>query len=150
MNDTAQKRQSSIARLTQAPAGRFAVVGSVGFVVDAAILTFIANVAGMGVYLPRLISFPVALLCTWQLNRIWTFPGAADQKRLSQYGRYAAVQITGALLNLAIYALVIFFGPDWFGNFVGIPLAIASGTAMVFNYFGARYWAFRVMPPDST
>ncbi len=147
MSDNMQKRTGGLTRMMHVPASRFAVVGSVGFLVDAAILTFLANMAGLGPYVPRLISFPVALTCTWQLNRVWTFPSAQGQKRAAQYGRYAAVQITGALLNLAIYALAIAIGPDWFGDFVVVPLAIASGVAMVFNYLGARHWAFHVMPP---
>lgn len=145
-----RERTSLMARMMQTTASRFAIVGGVGFAVDAAILTLLANSAEMGVYLPRLISFPIALTCTWQLNRNWTFPSAKKQKRVTQYSRYAAVQITGALLNLAIYALAIIFGPEWFGLIVVVPLAIASGVAMVFNYLGARYWAFRITPPKST
>lgn len=121
---------------------RFIVVGGIGFLVDAAVLILLAETTGLGVIVPRLASFPAALSVTWYFNRVWTFPGSRDQNRVSQYSRYALVQITGALLNLAVYTAAIALGPAWFRGAIIVPLAIASGVAMFFNFMGANYWAF--------
>ena len=121
---------------------KFAVVGAMGFLVDAGLLQLLVSQTGLGVYLPRVISFPAALSVTWYLNRLWTFPEASGQLRRSQYGRYAAVQILGNMVNLAVYALALHLGPAWFSRHVVVPLAIASAVAMVTNYLGARHWAY--------
>jgi putative flippase GtrA len=125
------------------------VVGSVGFIVDAAVLTALVRYTDLGVYLPRLVSFPSALTVTWYLNRIWTFPGATTHGRVAQYSRYAIVQTLGALLNLGVYSLAIAIGPAWFASVVAMPLAIASSIALVFNYAGSKVWAFRQRSSES-
>lgn len=123
-------------------ASRFVVVGAIGFAVDSAVLTLLVNLTDLGVYLPRLISFPTALSVTWYLNRIWTFPGAAGQRRVSQYMRYTVVQTLGALLNLGVYSAAIAIGPSWYSVYVVVPLVIGSCTALVFNFAGSKYWVF--------
>jgi putative flippase GtrA len=130
------------AHLLATPVAKFVVVGGIGFLVDAAILTLLAETTRLGLIVPRLVSFPAALSVTWYLNRVWTFQRARDQKAVSQYSRYALVQIAGSLLNLVVYIAAIGHGPTWFRGVVIVPLAIASGVAMFFNFMGAKHWAF--------
>lgn len=126
---------------------KFAVVGGVGFLVDAGVAQGLVMFSDLGPYLPRLISFPIALSVTWYLNRIWTFSETgAGATRGRQYSRYAVVQVLGNLINLAVYALALRIGPAWFGDFVIAPLAFASGVAMVWNYLGSKHWAYAEAP----
>lgn len=138
---TGRARMAWRHRATIISAARFAVTGGIGFLVDGAVLTALAAATSMGPLWPRLISFPVALLATWYLNRVWTFR-RRDQKPLGQSARYVLVQCCGAALNLAIYAAVIALGPPLLARVPILALAIASGVAMVVNYLGARRWVF--------
>jgi putative flippase GtrA len=51
----------------------FGVVGGVGFVVDAGVLTLLSSKMGVNIYVSRLFSFTVAVFVTWMLNRKWVF-----------------------------------------------------------------------------
>ncbi|MEM9783851.1 MAG: GtrA family protein, partial [Pseudomonadota bacterium] len=51
---------------------RFGCTGAVGFLVDGGLL-FLLIENGADAYLARLISFPMAVVCTFAMNRAWTF-----------------------------------------------------------------------------
>lgn len=120
---------------------KFAVTGTAGFAVDAAMLSLLLVSTDLGPYFSRALSFPAALCVTWYLNRVWTFE-RTDQARLLQSVRYVLVQLVGAFFNLFVYALCIALGPPALERFPLLALAIASGVAMALNFLGSRHWAF--------
>jgi len=119
---------------------RFAVVGGLGFVVDAGVLTVLVNGFHWGYYLARLVSFPVALTVTWYVNRTWVFE--ATQRAHREYWSYFAVQTVGALINFGVYFSSIEAAPQ-LGRAPVIPLAIGSVVAMSFNYLASSRLVFR-------
>ena len=121
---------------------QFAVVGSIGFVVDAVLLTVLMSHFLWSAYSARLISFAFAVSATWYLNRNWTFRHAKTRQVSREYSGYFAVQSLGALINYGVFSLCIFLSPIMLGYPV-LPLAIGSGVALFFNYFGAKHIAFR-------
>jgi putative flippase GtrA len=123
----------------------FALVGTIGFVVDGGALTVLSVVYGLNVYASRLVSFSLATCVTWWLNRMHTFGLPAGQGSVTyagEYGRYVAVQIVGALLNLAIFAWLIRLNPN-LRQIPVLPLAVGAGAGLVWNYLGARLWVYR-------
>ncbi|WP_201243799.1 GtrA family protein [Halochromatium salexigens] len=120
---------------------RFGLVGSLGFAVDALVLTWLVRVGDWGVYESRWLSFALAVTVTWGLNRRFTFGQQASRNRSREYGRYAAVQGLGALINLGVYAAVLMIWPV-LAAWPVLPLAAGSGVAMLFNFVGARYFAY--------
>lgn len=119
----------------------FILVGAMGFVVDAAVLTVLSQVFGLNLYVSRLFSFVVACLATWLLNRAFVFASTSDRKR--EYGRYFVVQSGGALLNLGVFSVLVALLPP-LQKLPVVPLAIASAVALFFNFAGSRLWVFRV------
>ena len=121
---------------------RFTFVGFVGFLVDGGILVLMHDVFGVNPYASRCVSFPVAMTVTWLMNRLLTFSDRKDARAGSELGRYATVAIAGALLNMLIFfALVRYF--TFMSEIVLLPLAIAAGIALVFNFIGSRFFVFR-------
>jgi len=121
---------------------RFGAVGGVGFVVDGSLLALLIR-AGFDPYLARALSFPVAVVVTWALNRNWTFRESRDASSKGQFRRYFAVQVVGTLTNYAVYSIFITaFGTAPAMIFWGFALGSAVGSAL--NFAGARYIAFRV------
>ena len=122
---------------------RFGAVGAVGFAVDGGLLwALTAN--GIDPYLARAISFPVAVVVTWALNRSWTFRCASQtQSKTRQFGRYFALQLIGSLSNYVIYAV-------WISVFGTAPAMILTGFVIgsaigaIVNFFGVRRFAFAV------
>jgi len=117
---------------------RFAVVGAIGFAVDAGVLTVLLRVAALGPYLARVVSFGTAVVCTYLLNSSWTF--AVRDRRV--FLPYLSVQLIGVLINYCAYAAAVWMtrgsGPS--GPLIG--LAIGSALALVWNYGGMPLLVF--------
>ncbi len=125
---------------------RFGAVGGVGFVVDGGLLWLFISL-DLNPYVARALSFPIAVLVTWVLNRNWTFRATRDSSRKGQFRRYFGVQTVGTLSNYAIYSLVIgAFGTA--GPTVFWAFAVGSFIGSFINFCGARYLAFRVRGHD--
>jgi putative flippase GtrA len=120
---------------------RFGVVGAFGFLVDAAVLSWLVQGQGWGPVEGRGVSFALAVTTTWALNRRFTFAARAGADRSREYGRYLAVQTIGALINLGVYLAAIAAVP-WVAAWPVLPLAAGAGVAMVFNFVGSRHLAF--------
>lgn len=117
----------------------FCLVGTVGFVVDAGVLTLLVNGLGWHHYAGRAVSFPFAVTATWLLNRRWTFRRTGDTR--TEYSRYFSVQAVGALINLATYAAIIEAVPR-LGAVPVIPLAAGAALALAFNFLASRRFVF--------
>jgi putative flippase GtrA len=118
---------------------RFAVVGTIGFVVDVAVLQLCAEVLGAGLYLGRLFSFLVAATVTWYLNARFTF--RVERLGLAQWARFLAANSVGAVVNYAVYAGMIGLG--------GLPreipaIAVGCGSVagLALNFAASRHFVF--------
>jgi putative flippase GtrA len=120
----------------------FTVVGGIGFLIDGGVLTLMVKVAHLNPYVGRLVSFPVAASVTWYLNRRWTFISEVYKRKAPEYIRYMVIQIIGAGINLATYALLILFISS-LASLPILPLAAGALIAMVFNFLGLQFFVFR-------
>ncbi len=120
---------------------RFGAVGLLGFVVDSGLLWLVVSASG-NPYAARIFSFPPAVLTTWALNRIWTFPAADKGYSSRQIIQYGGLQAMGSLANLAVYVVVISIMEQTATNTV---LALASGAVvgMTINFLGSWKFIFR-------
>ena len=121
----------------------FSFVGSVGFLVDAGILTLLSQYYGFDIYLGRLISFSSATMTTWVLNRKVVFRQEVDPDRRKslEYVRYLLVQAAGGCANLAVFTLLIMLAPSLKDHPI-IPLAVGAIFGLAINFTGARYWVY--------
>lgn len=106
---------------------RFAVVGGIGFITDAGLMTVISSRAGLSPLAARTISFPIALCLTWMLNRFWTFEFGRSREKIRQYGLYIFVQTLGFAINYGCFSALVTESAWWHRNPV---LAVAVGALM--------------------
>lgn len=118
----------------------FVLVGGVGFVVEASVLSALIASGWLSPYSGRLVSFPLAVLCTWYLNRRLTF--RSNARPASEASRYFVVQTTGALINLATYWLLLSVSAVFY-RYPLLPFAAGSAVAMLSNYAFSVRWVFR-------
>lgn len=122
----------------------FGAVGTVGFAVDAGVLTALSRGVGVDIYLSRLASFAAAVLVTWLLNRSLVFKarhvGSPQMRR--ELGRYFLIQTGGAFVNLAAFAALVWHFPPLLAVPV-VPLAAGAVLGLVFNFSGSRLWVFQ-------
>ncbi len=117
---------------------RFGSVGLGGFAVDAAILMLMVEKLHSGPFAGRAVSAPIAILFTFALNRHWSFATLKKPPIGSAFASYISVQGAGFLCNFAVYSAAMLVVPGPID-----ALVIASATAMIVNYLGARLWAFK-------
>lgn len=120
---------------------RFAAVGAVGFVADASVLQLLVSVASWSPFAARAVSFPVALACTFTLNRLWTFRGLRLPLARA-YGAYGAIQVVGALINLFVFSACVVLAPPLYERPV-IALGIGALVSLLFNFYATRSVVFR-------
>jgi len=127
----------------------FIVVGGLGFVTDALVLTLLVSVFDVNVYLARVLSFLPATLVTWLLNRSWAFRANAAplDARQREYMKYFVVQTGGVLVNFAIFSLLVALLPA-LKQYPVIPLAVGSAFGLIVNYTGSRLWVFVAHRPS--
>ena len=120
----------------------FCMVGGVGFVIDAGILSLLVHGFGLEPLVSRLLSFPTAMTATWYLNRRVTFSHAVSNNPGQEWFRYALVSVAGNLVNFIVYVACIRVSQDLYA-YPEAALAIASIVALAFNYLGSSRYAFR-------
>ncbi|MGI9265208.1 MAG: GtrA family protein [Gammaproteobacteria bacterium] len=121
---------------------RFFLSGGVGFLIEAVVLTTLVKSFDFNIYLARAISFSLAVTVTWLLNRRYAFADLASARRGDEYSRYFAIQITGAVINLGIFAGLISAKPD-LAQIPVVPLAVGAAIALFFNFGASRGFVFR-------
>jgi putative flippase GtrA len=133
------------------PFGRFAkllVVGGLGFVIDAGVLTLALRELTSSIYAARALSFGCAVLATWLLNRVFVFDPDRRASLVAEYGRYLATQVAGALCNLGVFVALIELMPRLAATPV-VPLAIGAVLGALVNYAGSARWVFNARRSDS-
>ncbi len=121
---------------------RYALVGTAGFLIDRLMLSAAMGLLGLNYFTGRLVSFSIAVMATWLLNRAFTFEGARSHPPLRQALVYVAVQVAGGVLNVGVYTLAIALAPVLKLHLL-IPLAFGSAAGLCVTYLGARSLAFR-------
>ena len=120
---------------------RFGVVGTIGFVVDTAVL-YGALALGAGLYLGRAISYAAAATTTWALNRAWTFRGRGGGPAHRQWALFVLVNLGGFVLNYGTYAALVTFVPLVAAHPI-LGVAAGSIAGMFANFILSRQLVFR-------
>lgn len=113
----------------------------VGFVIEAIVITALVVWWGVDIYLSRLVSFTLAVLATWRLNREFAFSDMASADRTREYGRYFLVQSLGALVNLGVFAILVSLVAE-LRSWPVVPLAAGAAIALMFNFVVSRTFVF--------
>jgi len=111
---------------------RFAIVGGIGFTVDAALLSLLLWTTALGPYWARLISIAVATTVTWLCNRRLTF-APSGRSLLSEGTRYGGVGITSSVVNYLIYSGLL-VALDWVPPVAA--MVAATAVSMMVSYLG--------------
>ncbi len=121
---------------------RFGVVGTIGFLVDAAVLLGMLGL-GLGPYSGRLLSYLAAASTTFALNRAWTFRAAPrDSPIAAQWGRFVILNLVGFAANYGTYAALIASLPLVAQHPV-LGVAAGSVAGMSINFGLSRRFVFR-------
>ncbi len=118
---------------------RFIVAGGIAFAVDGAVLTTLTTLAGADPYSARIAAIAVAMVVAYFAHRNLTF-AVREPASLAQFLRFASVAASVSVLNYAIYAAILLFGP---GTPPLLAFVIATGVSMFVSFFGYRNGVFK-------
>jgi putative flippase GtrA len=133
---------------------KFAIVGAVGTIVDYSVFNIFAYALGFEEIVAQGISFTVAVISNFILNRYWTFRDSRSKRLRVQLFQYVLVNFVGLLIRTPIFAgfVAVFTGllagqalpfgidPVWLAH--NLALAGAIGVVLLWNYFVNRRWTF--------
>lgn len=128
--------------MTHAPSAtffRFAAVGSVGFVADAALFFLLLHALSWHWAPARLVAFLGAVTLTWAGNRSYTFGSQGAPRREAL--RYLLAQSTGCGINYLTFLAVMTTGAA--DSRLILPYLLGTAAGLVFNYAAARGFVFR-------
>ena len=122
-------------------------MGSISFFIDFFILNLLSLTSGISkgffVAIFSAISFLVANLNSYRLNKKWTFD-YSDKN--SNYRTFLVISVLGALINaFVVYSFTVFINQNYFSDIIWLNISkmIAVGTVMFFNYFGYKKFVFK-------
>ena len=118
---------------------RFAVVGTIGFLADTAIVYALRGWCGL--YVAGLLSYGIVASLNWALNRVWTFRGSGAGPAHQQWVRYLMLNLVGLTVNRGTYAALI-------ASFTLVRaepvFAVAAGAlaGMMINFVASKKFVF--------
>ena len=133
---------------------KFATVGAAGAVTDFAILNLLIQLAGAAEWQANTVSFTVAVIQNFFLNRHWTFPESRERHAGRQLGQFVLVSVVGLGINMLVF-LAIHHGLEaWWITLVGqehlgftisynFAKLLAIGVVLFWNFAVNRLWTYR-------
>lgn len=118
---------------------KFAIVGTIGTVVDFGVLNLLVVLVQLDIYLANTFSFSLAVLSNFLLNRAWTFREARGRNPAVQLMQFAIVSVGGYIINQAIMYVFIEQVQLWYNW----AKAVAVVLVLFWNFTANRLWTFR-------
>lgn len=119
----------------------FGIVGTIGFIVDTAVLYLLKGLIGL--YWGRLASFLCAAATTWLLNRTFTFEGrSSGHGPVKEMAIYIGLMMVGGAVNYLVYALLVSRLP-LIAQLPVLGVAAGSLAGMAVNFITSRFFLFR-------
>ena len=123
---------------------KFAIVGSVGFVIDTGTLSLLVFLFGFSTDKRRLlaksISFTLAVISNFTWNRRWTYPESRSKPISKQLVQFFVLNLIGLGINLLVFALADALLTPLIGHVLALYGAqiAAVGVAMFWNFAANR------------
>lgn len=119
---------------------RFGVVGTIGFLVDTAVL-YAGLALGLGLYGGRAVSYLAAASATFALNRAWTFRGQGEGRVARQWALFVVLNLVGFAFNYGTYAALV-ASVALVAQHPVIGVAAGSLAGMMGNFLLSRRYVF--------
>lgn len=126
---------------------KFALVGVANTLVDWVVFYLLVNsLLDDQRSLAKAISFIVAVLNSYLWNTIWTFKKEyqrIDSNKSAIFVKFIVVSLIGWGVNVYVFDLASTQISLEIINKDLLPLVLASGSAIVINFFGNKLWTYR-------
>jgi putative flippase GtrA len=130
---------------------KFGLVGVSNTLVDFAVLNLLTWTtkiySGNWIILFNIASFTAAVINSYIWNKYWTFKKKQRSDTAQEFSKFLFVSIIGAVINSGIvYTVTTYIDPLFdlsSGLWVNVAKILATGVALVWNFVGYKFWAFK-------
>jgi putative flippase GtrA len=161
MNNPAQSQKGRLGALVR-QFGKFIIVGVINTGIDFLVLNVEMKITGItsggAIFVLNAISFSVATVNSYFLNKFWTFQDKDGAHETAKFSQFMAVSVVGVVINSSIVYLVTSFLSPFLG--IGAILAFlsgkninqfwanfaklaATGISLIWNFIGYKLWVFK-------
>lgn len=117
---------------------KYGTIGASSTMIDFGFYILFVYVLGIYYIWAATLSFVIAAVFNFTLNRKWTFRSNGQKRK--QLPIFLLVMISGVLLNNGIIAL----GVEVFGLWDIFAKIISTGIITIWNFLGNKYFTFRI------
>lgn len=121
---------------------KFCIVGLIGVGVDLSTVFALKEWLAWDIRLCQVGGFSTAVTTNFLLNRNWTFRGAERLPWLASYATFVGASLLGLSVRmLTVHALIVLASMDQGYGYL-LSSLIGIGLATLFNFVGAKFFAF--------
>ena len=122
---------------------RFLIVGLTNTVVDLGAFYLLTRISGMPDIAAKTISYLLGIANSFVWNKYWTFGARRSGRGWREFGLFFLVNLPPLAVNLVVFTLLGLWTTS--GSFAAREgkAFIAAIVAVVWNFLGSRYVAFR-------
>ena len=117
---------------------KYAIVGCVGTAIDLGSLYVFVEVLRIHLLLATAMSFILAVINNFVLNKYWTFQNKSSNIR-KQFIKFLIVSIIGLLLTEVFMVLLVYGLKIWYMA----SKLITSSLVLMWNFLANKYWTFK-------
>jgi putative flippase GtrA len=133
---------------------RFAVVGSIGAIIDFGVFNLLTNLVGFRALVSSIISFILAVSSNFLWNRYWTYPDSRSKHVVHQLVQFLVISVIGLIIRTPTFAFLekiliqevdrLSLNLPVSSVFIGhnLALAIVIILVMFWNFFANRFWTY--------
>lgn len=133
---------------------RFAIVGTIGSVVDFGVFNLLATLLGVQAIWASVVSFSLAVINNFIWNRLWTYPETRSVPFAKQLTQFVIVSVAGLAIRTPLFAatekLFISLAGKLIPNILtptivghNLALAFVILVVLLWNFFINRKWTFK-------
>src|SRR3989338_7805463 len=130
---------------------RFAIIGAINTGVDFLVLNLLIWVTGIkegnGLIPLNIISFTVAVVNSYVLNKRWAFKDQTSGDTAKKFSNFLLISVIGAFINTAIVRIGSTNIDPMFGLsqvlWVNAVKVVATGVSLVWNFIGYKLVVFK-------
>ena len=122
---------------------RFLVVGVTNTVVDLGAFYLLTLIPGVPDMVAKTISYLLGIINSFVWNKYWTFNAKGSGRGWREFGLFFLVNLPPLIVNIVVFALLGLWTTS--GSLIAREgkAFIAAIVAVVWNFLGSRYLAFR-------
>ncbi|VVB52591.1 GtrA-like protein [uncultured archaeon] len=116
----------------------FCAVGGVGTIIDLSIFTILNQLLHIHYILSSILSFSVAVVNNYVLNKRWTFTDGTPYSK-KQFVQFASISLLALVVRIPVLVILVEHFSVWepAANFTAII------AATIVNFIGNKLWTFR-------